>query len=304
MTADLDGTDPSSSDGRHHPAAGRIRANSPGDREAVASRIGLNRANWNERTRVHAASDFYDVAGFKAGRITLSRFERAGVGDVRGKSLLHLQCHFGLDTLSWARLGAKATGIDISDDAIQLARDLNDEVGLDARFVRSDVYDLPQVLDAEFDIVYTAMGVLAWLPDLDGWARVVSRYLKPGGLFYLLEIHPTSQVFDDETTVNSHRDLRVRYGYFPDPEGLPFSGGAPSYAGDEPIESPCHEWQHSIAEILTALLRAGLRLTSFAEHPATLYRQFPGMTQGDDGLWRLPFDGDSLPLVFELTATR
>ena len=286
-------------------ATGRIRAaNSRGDREAVASRIGLNRANWNERTRVHAASDFYDVAGFKAGRMTLSQFERAGVGDVRGKSLLHLQCHFGLDTLSWARLGAKATGIDISDDAIQLARDLNDEVGLDARFVRSDVYDLPQALDAEFDIVYTAMGVLAWLPDLDGWAQVVSRYLKPGGLFYLLEIHPTSQIFDDETAVGSHRHLRVRYGYFPDPEGLSFSGGAPSYAGDEPIESPCHEWQHSIAEILTALLRAGLRLTSFAEHPATLYRQFPGMIQGDDGLWRLPFDGGFLPLVFELTATK
>ena len=266
-------------------------------------RIALNRANWNERTRVHAASDFYDVAGFKAGRITLNRFERAGVGDVRGKSLLHLQCHFGLDTLSWARLGAKATGIDISDDAIDLARQLNDEVGLDANFHRSDIYDLPRRLDGEFDIVYTAMGVLAWLPDLEAWADVVSRYVKPGGLFYLLEIHPTSQVFDD-ASLDSSRDLRVRYGYFPDPEGLYFPGGGPSYAGDEPIESPCHEWQHSIGEILTALLRAGLRLTAFAEHPVTLYRQFAGMIQGDDGLWRLPFDGDCLPLVFELTATR
>lgn len=267
-------------------------------------RIALNRANWNERTRAHAVSDFYDVAGFKAGRITLNRFERAGVGDVRGKSLLHLQCHFGIDTLSWARLGAKATGVDISDDAVRLAGALNDQVGLDARFIRSDVYDLPGVLDGEFDIVYTAMGVLAWLPDLEGWAEVVSRYLKPGGLFYLLEIHPTSQVFDDETTLDSRRSLRVRYGYFPNPEGLSFPGGVPSYAGDEPIESPCHEWQHSMGEILTALLNAGLRLTSFAEHAATLYRQFPGMTQGGDGLWRLPFDEDFLPLVFELTATR
>ena len=265
-------------------------------------RIGLNRANWNERTHVHAASDFYDVAGFKAGRMTLNRFERAGVGDVLGKSLLHL--HFGLDTLSWARLGAKATGIDLSDDAIRLARKLNDEVGLDARFIRSDIYDLPQVLDGEFDIVYTAMGVLAWLPDLEAWAEVVSRYLKPDGLFYLLEIHPLSQVFDDETTLNLRHDLKVRYGYFPDPQGMSFPGGAPSYAGNKPIESPCHEWQHSIGEILTALLHAGLRLTSFAEHPATLYRQFPGMTRGDDGLWRLPFDRDFLPLVFELTATK
>ena len=267
-------------------------------------RIALNRANWNERTPVHAASGFYDVGGFKAGRNTLSRFERAALGDVAGKSLLHLQCHFGLDTLSWARLGARATGIDISDEAIALARQLNDEVGLDARFLRSDIYDLPQVLDGEFDIVYTAMGVLAWLPDLVAWAKLISRYLKPGGLFYLLEIHPASQVFDDETPLRAERDLRVKYGYFPDPEGMSFPGGGPSYAGDQAIASASHEWQHSIGEILTALLDAGLRLTSFAEHPATLYRQFPGMIQGDDGLWRLPFDGDPLPLVFELTATR
>ena len=267
-------------------------------------RVELNRANWNERTRAHAGSDFYDVAGFKAGRITLNRFERAGVGDVQGKSLLHLQCHFGLDTLSWARLGAKATGIDISDDAIRLARRLNDDVGLDAEFLRADIYDLPHHLDGEFDIVYTAMGVLAWLPDLDAWAEVVARYLKSGGLFYLLDIHPASQVFDDETILESRRDLSVRYRYFPDPEGMAFPGGVPSYAGDETIETPCHEWQHSIGEILTALLRAGLRLTSFAEHPVTLYKQFSGMIQGDDGLWRFPFDGDFLPLVFELTATR
>ena len=267
-------------------------------------RIALNRANWNERTRAHAASGFYDVAGFKAGQITLNRFERASVGDVRRKSLLHLQCHFGLDTLSWARLGAKATGIDISDDAIVLARQLNDEVGLDAAFLRSDIYDLPERLDGEFDIVYTAMGVLAWLPDLDAWAEVVARYLKPGGLFYILEIHPASQVFDDETTVDSQRDLHVRYRYFPDPAGMAFPGGVPSYAGDATIETPCHEWQHSIAEILTALLRAGLRLTSFAERPVTLYQQFPGMTRGHDGLWRLPFDGAFIPLIFELTATK
>ena len=267
-------------------------------------RIALNRANWNERTRVHAGSDFYDVAGFKNGRITLNEFERAGVGDVRGKSFLHLQCHFGLDTLSWARLGANATGVDISDDAIGLARKLNDEVGLDAKFVRSDIYDLPQVLDGEFDIVYTAMGVLAWLPDLAAWAEVVARYLKPGGLFYLLEIHPASQIFDDETSLDSPRDLKVRYGYFPNPEGMSFLGGGPSYAGDEPIESPSHGWQHSIGEILTALLEGGLRLTSFTEHPVTLYNQFPGMTRGDDRLWRLPFDEDFLPLIFELTATK
>ena len=154
-------------------------------------RIEVNRRNWNERTPVHVASDFYDVEGFKAGRITLSDLEREGVGDARGRSLLHLQCHFGLDTLSWARLGARVTGVDLSDDAIATARRLNAELGLDARFIRANVFDLPEVLDEEFDVVYTAMGVLVWLPDLTAWARVVARHLKPGGLFYLLETHPS-----------------------------------------------------------------------------------------------------------------
>ena len=267
-------------------------------------RITLNRRNWNERTPVHAASDFYDVASFKAGRITLNALERATVGDVRGKSLLHLQCHFGLDTLSWSRLGACATGIDISDEAITLARQLNSELDLNADFVRSDIYALPEVLDGEFDIVYTAMGVLTWLPNLGEWAQIVARYLKPGGTFYLLESHPASQVFDEQTALGSPRDFSVRYGYFPDPQGMSVPGGGPSYAGDDPIESPCHEWQHSIGETLSALLDAGLKLTSFAEHPVTLYRQFPGMTLGDDGFWRLPFHEQYLPLVFELTATK
>jgi len=268
------------------------------------SRIALNRTNWNERTGVHAGSDFYDVASFRDGRITLSELERQGVGDVRGKSLLHLQCHFGLDTLSWSRLGAKATGVDLSDAAIELARQLNGELGLDARFVRSDIYELPDVLDGQFDIVYTAMGVLAWLPDLAGWARIVARYLRPGGLFYLLEIHPFTQVFDEGTPLEASHDLKVRHGYFPDPAGMRFGGGDPSYAGDEPIASACHEWRHSIEEIIGALLDAGLELTSFTEHPATYYRQFPGMEQGDDGLWRLPFAEPALPLVFTLTATK
>ena len=266
-------------------------------------RIETNRKNWNERTPVHAKSDFYDVASFKAGRISLSELERSGVGDVRGKSLLHLQCHFGLDTMSWTRLGAQATGVDFSDAAIDLARELNHELGLGTRFIRSNIYDLPSVLDERFDVVYTAIGVLAWLPDLAKWAQVVAHHLKPGGLFYLLEIHPSSQIFDDTVLVEEPGDLRVRYGYFPDPAGLRFAGGEPSYAGDEPIESASHEWQHSIAEIIMALLDAGFRLRSLAEHPLTAYAQFRGMKKGNDGYWHLPF-GHGLPLIFTLTATR
>ena len=128
--------------------------------------------------------------GFKAGRITLNDVEREEVGPVSGKSLLHLQCHFGMDTMSWARLGAEATGVDFSDAAIDLARSLNDELGLSARFLCSNVYDLPGALDEQFDIVFTSHGVLCWLPDLDGWAGVIDNHLKPGGLFYIIDGHP------------------------------------------------------------------------------------------------------------------
>ena len=266
-------------------------------------RIEINRRHWNECTPVHAASDFYDVASFRNGRITLSDLERKGVGDVRGKSLLHLQCHFGLDTLSWTRLGARATGVDLSDEAITTARRLADELGLGARFIRANVLDLPEVLDEQFDVVYTAMGVLVWLPDLSRWAQVVAHHLKSGGLFYLLDVHPLSEVFDETTQVHAPEDLRVAYGYFPDVTGTLNPGNAPSYVGDDVIESPAWEWQHSLAEILGALLDAGLRITSFDEHPVTMFRQFPGMVRGDDGLWRLPFGDDVVPLIFTLTAT-
>ena len=267
-------------------------------------RVETNRRNWNERTRVHAASPFYDIEGFKAGRITLSELERSGVGDVRGKSLLHLQCHFGLDTLSWARLGAHATGIDISDESIALARQLNDELGLEARFIRADIHDLPEVLAEEFDVVYTAMGVLPWLPDLARWAAVVAGHLKAGGLFYLLDTHPMSRIFDEATQLTAPANLRVAHRYFPRAEGTMYPGNEPTYTGDGVIESPKWEWRHSLGEILTSLLGAGLRLTSFAEHRATMFEQFPGMIRGADGLWRLPFLEDSVPLIFTLTATK
>ena len=143
-------------------------------------RLETNRTNWNERTPVHAASSFYDVEGFKNGLTTLTDIERREVGNVSGKTLLHLQCHFGMDTMSWSRLGAKATGVDFSDTAIDLARALKEDIGTDARFIRSNVYDLPDVLDEEFDIVFTSYGVLCWLPDLEKWASGRPPLPQPG----------------------------------------------------------------------------------------------------------------------------
>ncbi len=159
--------------------------------------LDINRVAWNGRTREHVGSVFYDVPGFLAGRNSLNDIERKLLGDIRGRTVLHLQCHFGQDTLSLARLGAKALGVDLSDKAIEKARQLNETLGLDAEFLCSDVYDLPNRLDRKFDVVFTSYGVLGWLPDMDRWASTVSHFLKPGGSFVLVEFHPMVLVFDE-----------------------------------------------------------------------------------------------------------
>ena len=261
-------------------------------------RLAANRENWNERTPVHAASAFYDVSGFKAGRNTLKHIERAEVGDVTGKTLLHLQCHFGLDTMSWARLGARATGVDFAKAAIDVARELDAEAGTNARFIHADVYSLPDVLAEEFDIVFTSYGVLVWLPDLNRWADVIAHHLKPGGTFHMVEFHPVLTTLEPDAT----GDIRPHYSYFC--QELYLAGGEPSYAGTEKIASPTYEWQHSLGEIVTALADAGLRLDLLHEFPYCQYQALPNMVQGADGWWRFPEHNDSIPQMFSIRATK
>ena len=261
-------------------------------------RLDINRKNWNERTPIHAASDFYDVEGFKGGRITLKDLERREVGDISGKTLLHLQCHFGMDTMSWERLGATPTGVDFSDAAIDLARSLNDDLGLNTRFVRSNIYDLPDVLDEQFDIVFTSYGVLCWLPDLDKWAQVISNHLKPGGVFYIVDFHPFTNAFEQSES----GDMRPAYGYFENE--FFFEGNEQSYAGSERIASPNYEWAHSLSKIVTSLIDSGLRIEFLHEFPFTRYQAFPVMEKGDDGWWRFPDHNDSFPQLFSIRATR
>ncbi|MCK5906496.1 MAG: class I SAM-dependent methyltransferase, partial [Flavobacteriales bacterium] len=149
-----------------------------------------NRESWNKRSEVHFVSEFYDNKSFLEGKISLTEIELSELGDVKGKSLLHLQCHFGQDTLSFARMGAKVTGVDLSDKGIEFANVLKEKSGIDAEFIVSNVYDLKENLKGEFDIVFTSFGVLGWLPDLDKWAEIVSHFLKSGGIFYIAEFHP------------------------------------------------------------------------------------------------------------------
>ncbi|MGH2452559.1 MAG: class I SAM-dependent methyltransferase [bacterium] len=260
-----------------------------------------NRADWNERVPIHVRSAFYDVEAFKAGRSTLNLIERGEVGDVSGRSLLHLQCHFGLDTLSWARLGARATGVDFSEKAIALARTLSDELGISAAFICADIYDLPQHLKETFDLVYTSRGVLCWLPDMPRWAEIVARFLRPGGTFYLFEDHPFAGVFENERDTT---DLKLAYGYFHRPDPLRFEPGG-SYADPTAtLTTPTYEWQHSLADVLNALTGAGLRVEFLHEFPICSWSRFPFMERSEDGWWRLPERFPPLPLTFSLKALK
>jgi SAM-dependent methyltransferase len=260
-----------------------------------------NQALWNRWTPFHVTSEFYDVEGFKAGRETLDPVALAGLGDVRGQSLLHLQCHFGLDTLSWARRGATVTGADFSDQAISAARNLAQELSIAATFVHSNLYDLPQRLAGPFDRVFTSHGVLSWLPDLDEWARVIARFLKPGGLFFIVEAHPVALMFDDRRGATA---LGLCYPYFHQHAPLREEENGSYAVPEAPTEGVAYYWFHSVADIVGALLRAGLRLTSFEEYPFMKWAYFPWMERRADGWWQLPPGTGDIPLMFSLGAMK
>ena len=265
--------------------------------------IDANRRHWDEVTPIHVASEFYDVASFKAGRSKLKPVELAELGDVRGKSLLHLQCHFGMDTLSWARdEGAIVTGVDFSEPAVEQARALAGELRIKARFIHSNVYDLPDVLDERFDIVFTSYGVLGWLPDIARWARVAAHFVRPGGTFYIVEFHPFVNVFDETPGVD---DLYVKYPYFELPEPFKDDSGA-DYA--DPSTALAHTttywFPHSLGDVVSSLIDAGLRIEHLHEFPFSTYQFLPFTQRMPDGTVRLTKHDGSVPLLYSIRATK
>ncbi|MCP9495478.1 MAG: class I SAM-dependent methyltransferase [Pyrinomonadaceae bacterium MAG19_C2-C3] len=262
-----------------------------------------NQSLWNRLTEINARSEFYDVAGFKAGALSLREPELTEVGDVAGKRLLHLQCHFGMDTLSWARMGAHVTGVDFSDEAINLARSLSQELNLPATFIHSNIYDLPAhpaLRDEQFDIVFTSYGVLTWLPDLRRWAQVVRRFLRRGGVFYVVEFHPFVYMFDDANTEN----LRLKYPYFhtEEPLAIEITG---SYADLEAnLRHIEYSWTHTLSDYLIALNEAELRVEWMHEFSWSAYNCFPHLKLEEDetGRWQSKNDGRVLPLMFSIRA--
>ena len=259
-----------------------------------------NKEDWDQKTDLHKEAPFYDLAGFKEGKDRLRSIELEELGYVAGKSLLHLQCHFGMDTMAWARRGAIVTGVDFSDKAIALARSLSEELNIPATFVCANIYGLKEYLQGEFDIVFTSYGVLHYLPDLKRWAEVIAHFLKPDAIFYIVEDHPTFRIFRSKP----EGEFRAERPYFFAPEPEQYVGKA-SYAIEaEDKTTTQYIWNHHMGEILNSLIQAGLQIEFLHEFPYAARAKFPFMVQGEDGWWRLPERHGTIPFLFSLQARK
>lgn len=248
---------------------------------------------WDEAVNYHVKSSFYDVNGFleNTKKLTLGQLERKEVGDVAGKDLLHLQCHFGLDTLSWQRLGASCTGVDISEKAIRTAHAINEKLKLGANFLCSDIYNLPDELNNSYDVVFSSYGVLCWLKDLDEYAKIVASKLKSGGFYYLAELHPFFNLFDigDDTLKRKYESGR---------ETTEIIG---SYIENKKsFEGKQTHFSFTISSILNALIKANLQIEFLHEFNYSTYMYHSKLQPFKSGL---AFEEDSkLPLIFSLKA--
>lgn len=255
-----------------------------------------NKDSWNKRTAVHRDSDFYGLKEFKKGETSLTKIELEELGDVKGKTLLHLQCHFGMDTLSWSRLGAKCVGVDLSDEAIKTAIELNNELGLDAEFVNCNVYDLKKHLDKKFDIVFTSYGTIGWLPNLDKWSAIISNYLKPGGIFYIADFHPSLWMMDDDFTF-------IKYSYF-NKEVIAEETQGTYSDRNAPITTTNYSWNHPFSEIINSLIKHGLTILHLNEFPFSPFNCFNNLEQGEDGMWRIKGIDEKLPMMYSIKARK
>lgn len=258
--------------------------------------ISINKASWNKRVAVHLTSSFYDVDGFLKGNSSLNDIELDLLGDVEGKSILHLQCHFGQDTISLGRLGAAVTGVDLSDQAIESAKALAEKDQTPATFICCDVYDLPNHLGGQFDIVYTSYGTIGWLPDLDKWAAIVSKFLKPGGKFIFVEFHPVVWMFDNDFN-------EIKFNYFNKEAIIETETGT---YGDRnsPIEHESISWNHSLSEVVGNLLKHNLEIHSFMEYDYSPYNCFNKTIEFAPHKFRIKHLDDKIPMVYSIMATK
>lgn len=256
----------------------------------------INKQSWNQRTEVHYDSDFYDNKTFIEGRNSLNEIELALLGNIEGKSVLHLQCHFGQDTISLNKMGASSTGVDLSDKAIARAKELAKITKSDATFICCDIYDLPQHLDQQFDIVFTSYGTIGWLPDINKWANVVSQFLKPGGQFIMADFHPVVWMYDDDFK-------EVTYKYFNSEPIVETEEG--TYADkDSKISEKCVTWNHGLGEIINSLIKSGLRINDLQEYDYSPYNCFNNTVEFETGKFRVEKFGDKIPMVYSIVASK
>ena len=263
-----------------------------------------NRESWNKRTAVHIDSEFYDLPSFKRGKSSLTKIELQELGDVKGKSLLHLQCHFGMDTMSWEREGAIVTGVDLSDAAISKAREIANELNMNATFICANVYDLAdsskvpplEGFREAFDIVFTSYGTIGWLPDLDKWAAIINHFLKPGGTFYIADFHPTLWMMDEQFE-------HIKYDYFNTAVIAEVNSG--TYTDrNAPIKNDEYSWNHPFSEIFSALIKNNLTITQFNEFSYSPYNCFNNLEHGEDGMWRIKGMEGKLPMMYSIRAVK
>lgn len=256
----------------------------------------VNRALWNEKTKHHVNSGFYDMESFLKGRNTLNEPELELLGDVQGKEIIHLQCHFGQDSMSLARMGAKVTGTDISDDAIAFANKTSKELNLDAEFVRVDTYSIPQEIEKQYDVVFASYGVIGWLPDMQRWADVVAQLLKPGEQLVFAEFHPVVWMYNYEFT-------EVAYSYF---NREPIIEQLEGTYADKHADMKMKEigWNHPLADVLQSLINAGLKIEVFKEYDYSPYNCFNNTVQITEGKWQIKGMEGKMPMMYALRAVK
>ncbi len=262
----------------------------------LKKQFATNKDTWNKKTMIHFESDFYDKEAFAKSKDALNSYELNAIGDVKDKSLLHLQCHFGQDSLSWAHRGAHVTAVDLSDESIKLAQRLSNELDIPATFVCCNVLDTSKHVQEKFDIVFASYGTIGWLPDLKPWAQMISERLKPGGMFYIVEFHPIAWMYDYNV---SPPVMKYHYAQ----EEVIYDEYEGTYgAENSKMISKEYGWNHSMSEVIQSLINAGLQIDLVAEHDSSPYDVFPNMELKDDQLYHLK-DG-LYPMIFEVKAIK
>lgn len=258
--------------------------------------LAVNKKLWDDKTEVHYQSEFYDVNSFVEGRNSLNSIEIELFGNIEGKKILHLQCHFGQDTISLARLGAITTGVDLSGKSIEKANELNKLCGTNVQFIQSDINSAHKVLDEKFDMVFTSYGTVGWHPDVNIWAQTVERFLKPGGKFIIVDFHPVLWIFDDsfKKIVHNYSD--------PNPIIEEYSGTYTNRDANITCKSYC--WNHGMASIVDSLIKQGLSVTDFREYFYSPYNCFQNTVEIEEGKFQIEGLENKIPMLYSVVAEK